>query len=306
MSSTLHDPPSARDPLEDSQVRPLARGRVFLVGAGPGDPELLTLRAHRLLSTARVVAYDELVSEEILALTPASAERIAVGRRRGTCPQAPSIHALVLERALEGHDVVRIKGGDPMVFGRGGEEAEALSALRIPFEIVPGVSAALGAASSTGIPLTHREASSSVSFVTAHLRHDSPEGERELLARVPQEGTVVFYMGLSTLRETARALVRGGRAPTTPVAIVSHATLPTERVIVADLATIADAADEAKVEAPALVIVGDVVARRVVPSVKPALQPALDLNARTSSENRDAIGVPSDFHLSRSARAAST
>jgi uroporphyrin-III C-methyltransferase len=246
--------------LEDSRVRLTARGRVFLVGAGPGDPDLLTMRAHRLLSNAQIVAYDELVSPAILALAPPDAELISVGRRRGTCPEAPSIHPLVLERAIDGRDVVRLKGGDPMIFGRGGEEAEQLAALRIPFEIVPGVSAALGAAASAGIPLTHRDASSSVSFVTAHKRHD--DDEDDLLERVPAAGTVVLYMGLSTLRANARSLIAGGRAPTTPVAVVSHATLATQREVIADLATIADAVEAANIEAPALVIIGEVVAHR--------------------------------------------
>ncbi len=252
--------------LEDSRVRLTARGRVFLVGAGPGDPELLTMRAYRLLSRARIIAFDELVSPAILALAPEGTELIPVGRRRGTSPEAPAIHPLVLERAIEGRDVVRLKGGDPMIFGRGGEEAEQLAALRIPFEIVPGVSAALGAAAGAGIPLTHRDASSSVSFVTAHKRHDDEEDD--LAARVPRTGTVVLYMGLSTLRATARSLIAGGRASTTPVAVVSHATLPTQREVIADLATIADAVEAANVEAPALVIVGDVVSHRIAPAAK--------------------------------------
>ena len=266
--------------LEDSGVRLAPRGRVFLVGAGPGDPELLTIRAHRLLSNADVVAYDELVAPEILALAPPGAELIPVGRRRGTCPEAPAIHPLVLERALAGRDVVRIKGGDPMIFGRGGEEAAQLAALHIPFELVPGVSAALGAASTAGIPLTHRDASSSVSFVTAHKKHDA-EDDDDLARRVPREGTVVLYMGLSTLRETARTLIAAGRAPSTPVAVVSHATLPTQREVIADLATIADAVDAAALPAPALVIVGDVVDRRVV-SPELALSDALTPLARTA------------------------
>ncbi len=248
--------------LEDSRVRYASRGRVFLVGAGPGDPELLTLRAYRLLTTAKVVAYDELVSPEILALAPPGAELVPVGRRRGTCPEAPPIHPTVLERAIDGHDVVRLKGGDPMIFGRGGEEAEQLGALRIPFEIVPGVSAALGAAARAGIPLTHRDASASVSFVTAHQRHDATDDD--LMARVPATGTVVFYMGLGTLRQTALTLIAGGRAPETAVAVVSHATLPTQREVIATLASIADAVEAAQVPAPALVIVGEVVARRVI------------------------------------------
>lgn len=250
--------------LEESGVRLAPRGRVFLVGAGPGDPELLTVRAHRLVSSAKIVAYDELVPAPILALAPASAELVPVGRRRGTCPDAPPIHPLVLERALEGRDVVRLKGGDPMIFGRGGEEAEQLEALRIPFEIVPGVSAALGAASAAGIPLTHRDAASSVAFVTAHKRHGA-SGD-ELAARVPREGTVVLYMGLSTLRDAARALIAAGRAPSTPVAVVSHATLATQREVVSDLERVADAVDAAQLPAPALVIVGEVVARRTFPA----------------------------------------
>jgi uroporphyrin-III C-methyltransferase len=241
------------------------RGRVYLVGAGPGDPELLTLRAHRILTTARVVAFDELVGPEILGLAPESASLIAVGRRRGTHPDAPSIHPAIIDLALAGHDVVRLKGGDPLVFGRGGEEAAELAALSIPFEIVPGVSAALGAAASTGIPLTHRDVASSVTFATAHLR-DGVDGKEPapLAARVPAEGTLVLYMGLSTLRETARALVEAGRSERTPACVVSHATLPDQRVVVGDLGTIAELASIASLSAPALVIIGDVVARRVV------------------------------------------
>ncbi len=284
--------------IEGTVAKDAPRGRVYLVGAGPGDPELLTLRAHRLVTTASIVAYDELVGPEILALVPVGAERIAVGRRKGTCPNAPSIHAEVIARALAGADVVRLKGGDPMIFGRGGEEAAELEALRIPFELVPGVSAALGAASSVGIPLTHRDAASSVTFATAHLRAQAGPAEVEsLVRRVPAEGTVVLYMGVSTLAETARRLVEDGRPPHTPVAVVSRATLPDERLVVADLATIADAVREAALPTPALVIVGEVVSRRT--------QPARSLNARTSSAKREVIGVPSVRHLSRSARAAS-
>jgi uroporphyrin-III C-methyltransferase len=245
-------------PPLDRTVRKGPRGKVFLVGAGPGDPELLTLRAHRILTSARIVAYDELVAPAILALAPKDAELVPVGRRSGTCPEAPAIHPVVLARALDGHDVVRLKGGDPMVFGRGGEEAEQLDALAIRFEIVPGISAALGAAAVSGIPLTHRDVASSVTFTTGHRRHDA-EG-------APRPGTLVLYMGVATLRETARALVAEGRAPTTPVAVVAHATLPTERIVVADLATIADAVDASRLPAPALVVVGEVVGRRVAGS----------------------------------------
>lgn len=255
-------------------ARTRRRGRVFLVGAGPGDPELLTLRAHRILTTARIVAYDDLVSPEILALAPEGAELVSVGRRKGTCPNAPSIHDAVVQRALDGLDVVRLKGGDPMIFGRGGEEAAELTALRIPFEIVPGVSAALGAAASAGIPLTHRDAASSVTFATAHLRDGNSDGSAPFASRIPSEGTIVLYMGFSTLGDMARRLVALGRSPRTPVAVVSRATLPDERVVTGDLETIAELVAEAALATPALVIVGDVVARRVVPSARAEVDPA--------------------------------
>lgn len=251
-----------RDATLDAAIaKDAPRGRVFLVGAGPGDPDLLTVKALRIVQNARIVAYDELVGPAILELVPAAAERIPVGRRDGTCPNAPSIHPAVLERALAGHDVVRLKGGDPMVFGRGGEEAAELTALAIPFDIVPGVSAALGAAASSGIPLTHRDASASVTFATARLRHDT---DADPLTDLPRSGTLVLYMGLSTLASTTARLVAAGRAPETPAAVISRATLPDERVVIGTLATIAEAAKEAALPTPALIVIGDVVQRRVV------------------------------------------
>lgn len=242
------------------------RGRVYLVGAGPGDPDLLTVKALRILQNARIVAYDELVGPGVMALVPRGAELIAVGRRKGTCPNAPSIHPAVLERALGGEDVVRLKGGDPMIFGRGGEEAAELTALAIPFEIVPGVSAALGAASTSGIPLTHREASPTVTFATAQLRWDAADRDppADPLGDLPKRGTLVLYMGLSTLAETSARLVASGRAPETPVAVISRATLPDERVVTGTLATIAAAVVEAQLPTPALVVIGEVVQKRVV------------------------------------------
>jgi len=243
-------------------TRVVRRGKVWLVGAGPGDPELLTVRAHRLIASARVVAYDELVSPAVLALVPADAERIPVGRRAGGCRHHEArIHPLVVLRAIEGHEVVRIKGGDPLVFGRGGEEAEELAAARVPFEIVPGISAALGAAASAGIPLTHRDAASSVTLATAHAA--GPDATPRLDANVPREGTVVFYMGLGRLRETCAALVAAGRPESTPAAVVSHATLPDQRVVTGTLADLPDRVEGEGVEPPALLVVGDVVARRV-------------------------------------------
>jgi uroporphyrin-III C-methyltransferase len=245
-------------------VRPIRRGKVWLVGAGPGDPELLTVRAHRLLSSASVVAYDELVPASILALAPAAAERIPVGRRaRGCRHHEARIHPLIVERALEGNDVVRLKGGDPFVFGRGGEEAEELAAVRVPFEVVPGISAALGAAAAAGVPLTHRECAASVTFVTAHAAGGESDGAAHLLASIPDGGTLVFYMGLGRLEETCAALVAGGRSPATPAAVMSRATLPDARMVIGTIATITARVREANLEAPALLVVGEVVARRV-------------------------------------------
>jgi uroporphyrin-III C-methyltransferase len=262
--------------------RPIRRGKVWLVGAGPGDPELLTVRAHRLLASASVVAYDELVPAGVLALAPASAERIPVGRRgRGCRHHEARIHPLVVQRALEGKDVVRLKGGDPLVFGRGGEEAEELAAARVPFEVVPGISAALGAAAAAALPLTHRECAASVTFVTAHAARarDGGDDEPDLSANVPREGTVVFYMGLGRLEETCASLVMGGRSPETPAAVVSKATLPDARLVIGTIADIAQRAREANLEAPALLIVGEVVARRVE---SPAAAAATDSRARTA------------------------
>jgi len=241
-------------------ARPIRRGKVWLVGAGPGDPELLTVRAHRLLASARVVAYDELVAPAILALAPADAERIPVGRRASGCRHHEArIHPLIVQRAVEGHDVVRVKGGDPFVFGRGGEEAEELAAARVPFEVVPGISAALGAAAAAAIPLTHRECAASVTFVTAH----ASQGEPDVAANVPPEGTLVFYMGLARVEETCAALVSSGRPPSTPAAVVSRATLPDSKLVIGTIADIAGRVRAERIEAPALLIVGEVVARRV-------------------------------------------
>jgi uroporphyrin-III C-methyltransferase len=235
-------------------------GKVWLVGAGPGDPDLLTVRAHRLLAGAGVVAYDELVSPAILAVAPPRSERIPVGRRaRGERHHAAGIHPLVIERALAGKEVIRLKGGDPLIFGRGGEEAEALAAAGIPFEIVPGISAALGAAAAANIPLTHRDCASSVTLATAH----AADGTIDFAGNVTREGTLVFYMGLSRVEATCAALVAGGRAPSTPAAVLSRATLPGAQAIVGTLADIAARVRQAGVQAPALLVVGAVVGRRI-------------------------------------------
>ncbi|MGZ3420504.1 MAG: uroporphyrinogen-III C-methyltransferase [Polyangiales bacterium] len=240
-------------------------GTVYLVGAGPGDPDLLTVKAARLLARAEVLAYDELISEEILALAPEDCERIPVGRRAKGCRHhEDKIHSAVIERARAGKVVVRLKGGDPMIFGRGGEEAEELARAGIRYEFVPGISAALGAASSTGIPLTHREAASSVTFATAHAATE--DGDPKLAVTVPITGTVVLYMGLGRIAQTVASLIAAGREPSTPVAVIANATRRDQRTVVGTLETIAEDVARADLPAPALIVVGDVVAR--VPAVQ--------------------------------------
>jgi len=241
-------------------------GFVSLVGAGPGDPELLTLKAARALAEAEVVAYDELVSEEILALAPADAERVPVGRRGGGVRYHDvELHPCVVERARMGKRVVRLKGGDPSIFGRVGEEALVLAEAGVPFEIIPGVSAALGAAASLALPLTHRLVSSTVTFVAAHLvsRPDgSPDLERfeRQIADLPKAGTVVFYMGLGTLPHLRVALAKAGWSLETPALAVSRATTAAERAVSGTLDELPALVEAAHLEAPALVIVGKVVA----------------------------------------------
>jgi len=244
-------------------------GTVYLVGAGPGSPDLLTVRAHRLLTNAKVVAHDELVAPEILALAPARAELFSVGRRaassipekaKSCSVQNARIHPAVISRALAGHDVVRLKGGDPYVFGRGGEEAEALEEAGIPFVVVPGISAALGAAASLRVPLTYRSESTSVTFATAHAATE--DGDREIFSAIPASGTVVFYMGLARLEATLGAVIASGRAAETPAMVISHATLPTERFVAGTLSTLASLVRAANLPAPALLLIGEAIAHR--------------------------------------------
>jgi uroporphyrinogen III methyltransferase/synthase len=219
---------------------------VYLVGAGPGDPDLLTVRALRLLQRCEVVAYDELVPAEIVALAAPGAERLAVGRRRGRGTVDYRVHPAVIERALAGKMVVRLKTGDPFVFGRGGEELEELAEAGIPAEVVPGISAALGAAAATRIPLTHRGVASAVTFATGH------EG-----ARLAVPGTLVLYMAAHNLDRCLADLIGRGRAAETPAAYVEAATTPRQRVV---RGTLADLAEQVEVgDEPGIVIVGEVV-----------------------------------------------
>jgi len=233
-------------------------GEVYLVGAGPGDPDLLTFRALRLMQKADVVVYDRLVSQEILELVRRDAEKIYVGKARSkhTVPQN-EINQLLAEKALAGNRVVRLKGGDPFIFGRGGEELETLIEHDVSYQVVPGITAASGAASYAGIPLTHRDHAKSVVFATGHLQDNSINLNWQGLAQPDQ--TIVFYMGLTGLTIICQQLVKHGLAPTTPIAMVQSATTPEQKVVTGTLEDIQQKAEAAAIKPPALIIVGSVV-----------------------------------------------
>lgn len=235
-----------------------ARGFVSLVGAGPGDPGLLTLRALRALQTADVILTDRLVGPAVLALARREAEVVDVGKTAGGAGETQAgIHRLLLHHARRGRRVVRLKGGDPFIFGRGGEEAAVLARHGIPHEVVPGVTAALGCAASTGIPLTHRGVSQSVSFVTAHGEEAVDRVDWRRLAG--RDHTLVVYMGVASAGRLRDRLLEAGLAPGTPVAVIENGTLPEERVVVTDLARLPTTVAEHALRSPALLIVGDVV-----------------------------------------------
>ena len=233
-------------------------GRVYLVGAGPGDPELLTLRAARLLAQADVVVYDHLVGDGVLDLVSPSAERIYVGKERSNHSMAQEqINALLVRQASLGRQVVRLKGGDPFVFGRGGEELQALAAEGIPFEVVPGITAACGVASYAGIPLTHRDYAQSCLFVTGHLKNGSCDLDWPALARPRQ--TVVIYMGLGGLAEICTQLIAHGQPPGLPAAVVQQGTTLDQRVVCGTLTDLPAQVARAGLLSPCLIIVGEVV-----------------------------------------------
>lgn len=238
-------------------------GIVYLVGAGPGDPSLITLRGVECLQKAEVVVYDYLANEQLLNHAPEAAERIYAGKIGGRHNQGQDeINSLLVRNGKAGKVVVRLKGGDPFVFGRGGEECEALREAGIPFEVVPGVTAAVGASSYAGIPLTHRDITASVAFVTGQEGKDKNESTIDWDRLSLGGGTVVFYMGITTLRRNIQRMVEHGRALETPVALVRWATTPCQQVLVGTMANIADLADECGFKPPAVTIVGEVVALR--------------------------------------------
>ena len=240
----------------------MTTGRVAIVGAGPGDPKLITVRGLELLRSADVVVHDRLVSGKLLDEAPLHARRVFVGKACGAhaLPQS-EINALLIAEAGRGHRVVRLKGGDPFVFGRGGEEALALAEAGVPFELVPGVTSAVAVPAAAGIPLTHRGVASSFAVVTGH-RQVGADGaiDWERLARGAD--TLVVLMGLANLPTIARELIAHGRDPDTPAALIERGTTEAQRTVIATLATLAGAAAAAGLEAPVLAVIGHVVSLR--------------------------------------------
>jgi len=234
-------------------------GTIYLVGAGPGDPDLLTLRAARLIERAEVLVHDGLVSDDILALAPVTARRISVAKQRArhTLPQ-DDINALLIREALAGRDVVRLKGGDPLIFGRGGEEAEDARAAGVRVEIVPGISAANGAAAASQIALTHRDASSIVSFVAGQCKGLSDQDWSGLAGK---GRTLVIYMGVKTAPQIAEKLMADGLSPDTPLAVIENGARPDMRVLRGLLAQLPLLVERKAVKSPALIVIGDVTAR---------------------------------------------
>jgi uroporphyrin-III C-methyltransferase len=245
-------------PRVEEKTAPHPKGCVHLVGAGPGDPELLTLKAARLIASAEVVVYDNLVGKAILELIPATARRVYAGKEAGNhaLPQ-DEINQLLVDLARQGLRVVRLKGGDPFIFGRGGEEMQALQAAGFCCEIVPGITAAAGAGASTGIPLTHREHAQTLVFATGHLKDDTVDLDWDALTRPNQ--TVVIYMGLGALDIICQQLIAHGLPAHTPAAVIHGATTPAQCAVYSSIAGLPAAVREAGLKPPALIMIGQVV-----------------------------------------------
>ncbi len=244
-------------------MRGVKKGKVFLVGAGPGDPGLLTVRGKECLEQAEVILYDYLANPVLLSHARSDAEQHYVGRRgKGTYPQQEAINRLLIERAQAGKVVVRLKGGDPFVFGRGGEEAEALASAGVDFEIVPGVTAAVAAPAYAGIPVTHRTLASTVTVVTGHEDPEKPSTTLEWSKLATRHGTLVFLMGMKNLSAITTNLKAEGKAGSTPVAIIRWGTRPSQQTVVGTLDTIVEKAAAARMEPPTVIVVGEVVQLR--------------------------------------------
>src|SRR5690348_14468498 len=249
--------------MATSEPRMSAVGKVYLVGAGPGDPQLLTLRGKRCLEQADVVVYDYLANPVLLEHAPEGAERIYVGRRdRGTYQDQHEVNHLLIGKAREGKIVVRLKGGDPFVFGRGGEEAEAVAEAGIAFEVVPGVTSAVAVPAYAGIPVTHRTLASAVTLVTGHEDPLKSQSTIDWPRLATGDGTLVFLMGMKNLPSLVAHLRKEGKAEETPVALIRWGTRASQRTIVGTLQTIVDLAAQAHLEPPTIIVVGEVVRLR--------------------------------------------
>ncbi len=237
----------------------MAYGKVYLVGAGPGDPKLLTVKAVELIKSADVLIYDRLgVSEEVLNMAPAKAEKIFVGKRTGLheVPQ-DQITNIIIEKAKQGGKIVRLKGGDPFIFGRGGEEAEALIAEGIEFEIVPGISSSVAAPMYAGIPLTHRDYAASVAIITGHRAGDA-EKPVDWVKIANAVDTMVILMGVESLEGIVKKLLNGGISPKKPVAMIESGTLPQQRTLIATLGTVIKEAEAKQIKPPSVILIGEV------------------------------------------------
>lgn len=248
----------ALDNVQENSRKQGQVGHVYLVGSGPGDAELLTLKAYRLLQTADVVMYDWLVSPDIVNMIPKHVEKVFVGKKCGRHSMTQDqICQLLSDRALAGQDIVRLKGGDPSIFGRAAEEVEHLQQHNIDFAIVPGVTAASGCAAWSGIPLTHRDCAHSVRFITAHFKSDDIQSDWQNYAQ--SSDTLVFYMGLNKVKLIADNLIAHGKSPVTPMAIIDQGTTNTQQTYISDLKNIEQVLNTENIVGPALIVVGDVI-----------------------------------------------